>query len=265
VLVGVHGDEVCGVRALDLLLPRLEIEKGTVWFGYGNPRAIAQDVRYTEENLNRMFKDDKELSEAEKRSYEYGRAQYIKQYLDHVDVLLDVHASFTPDSKPFIICESNASEIASYLPFDRVVSGFDTIQPGGTDYYMNRGGKIGICVECGYLGDPASTQRAYDTIVAFLKVRGHLPNDMRPRTQSTIQMKEMYLTKTNRFTLARSFNDFEEVIEGEVIGRDGSEKIYAKKNGVILFARNRSQKEDEAFLFGEKISGPTKVSGAAHS
>ncbi|MBI4599743.1 succinylglutamate desuccinylase/aspartoacylase family protein [Candidatus Uhrbacteria bacterium] len=258
VLVGVHGDEVCGVRALELLLPTLALEKGTVWFGYGNPRAIEKGVRYMEQNLNRMFKDDGSLSLKEKMSYEYGRAQYLKEYLDQAGALLDVHASFTPDSKPFLICEQNARGITEYLPVDLVVSGFDGVQPGGTDCFMNRSGKIGICIECGYLGDPTSTQRASDAIIAFLKARGHMSNDIQPQTQSTIQMKEMYITKTDRFTLSRSFVDFEEILEGEVIGCDGFEEIRLQSNGIILFARDRNQKGDEAFLFGEKVSGPTK-------
>src|SRR3989338_642868 len=111
VLVGVHGDEVCGVRALGRVLPALAIEKGTVFFGYGNPRAIEKGVRYTEQNLNRMFKDDAALSLKEKMSYEYDRAQYLKKYLDQAGALLDVHASFTPASKPFLICEPNAKGI----------------------------------------------------------------------------------------------------------------------------------------------------------
>ncbi len=258
VLVGVHGDEVCGVRALDALLPVLKIEKGTVWFGYGNPRAIERGVRYTEQNLNRMFKDDAALSLKERMSYEYDRAQYLKEYLDRAGALLDVHASFTPDSKPFLICEPNATGIAECLPVDMVVSGFDAIQPGGTDYYMNKIGKTGICIECGYLGDPASTQRACDGIIAFLKARGHLLNDIQPQAQSIIRMKEMYLTKTDSFGLARQFLDFEEIFGGEVIGIDGLEKIRAGSNGFMLFARDRNQKGDEAFLFGEKVSGPTK-------
>lgn len=253
ILAGVHGNERCGVDAFDKMLPNLTIDRGCVWFGYGNPQAIEANVRFTEANLNRMFKDDSLLSELEKQSYEYARAQYIKQYLDQADVLLDIHASFTPESKHFAICEPNAKGIVEYLPVDLVVAGFDAIQPGGTDSYMNSAGKIGICIECGYLGDPTSTERAEQSIFAFLNARGHnTSSDMRPQQQSYMRMYELYKTKTDQFVLSKPFDDFEVVSKGQVIGTDGNEEIRAEKDSIIVFARNRNQKNDEAFLLGEK-------------
>ena len=252
VLAGVHGDERAGIEAFKKILPTLQIEKGQVFFGYGNPRAIASNARFVETNLNRMFKPDFMLSEEEKTSYEYARAQLIKKYLDQSDALLDIHASRTPNSTPFVICESNAKGIVEYLPISLVVSGFDTVEPGGTDYYMNSLGKIGVCVECGYFGDPESSRVAEKSIFAFLKSRGHIANDTTPQRQSYLRMYEIYITKTSSFTLAKSFNDFEEVLAGQIIGIDGKKEIYTEKDGVILFARNRKEIACEAFLLGEK-------------
>ena len=73
ILVGVHGNERCGNEAVEELLPTLSIEKGRVIIVQGNPRAIEQNVRFTEMNLNRMFKPDDQLSVEEKQSYEYSR------------------------------------------------------------------------------------------------------------------------------------------------------------------------------------------------
>lgn len=252
ILGGVHGDEVCGVEALKKILPTIEIERGRVFFGYGNPHAIEANKRFTEANLNRVFKSDQFLSAEEKRSYEYSRAQFLKQYLDQADALLDVHASYIVGSNPFIICEANAKEIVKYLPADLVVTGFDTVEPGGTDYYMNSTGKIGICVECGYLGDPKAADVAEKSIYAFLKARGHMKNDLSVTQQSYLHMYDLYLTKTKKFTLSKHFDDFEVVSKGQTIGMDGAEEILSKKESVILFARNLTQEGDEAFLLGEK-------------
>lgn len=252
ILVGVHGDERCGIDALASILLTLEIERGKVLFAYGNPRAIELNRRFTEANLNRMFKSDSLLSDIEKRSYEYQRAQFLKKYLNQADALLDVHASFTPNSKPFVICEKNSKGIVEYLPVDLVVTGFDQVEPGGTDYYMNSIGKIGICVECGYLGNLESTEIAKKSILAFLKARGHLPNDMMAIKQSYIQMYDIYMTKSNSFSLSKLFDDFEEVSKDQLLGMDGSREVRAEKESVILFARNREQIGDEAFLLGEK-------------
>ena len=251
ILVGVHGNERCGVEAIEQLLPTLTIQKGKVIIVYGNLRAIEQDVRFTETNLNRMFKPDDQLTDDEKNSYEYSRAQFLKQYLDQVDVLLDVHASFTPVSKRFVICEKNSKDITQYIPVSTVVYGFDAIQPGGTDYYMNTIGKIGICIECGYLGDPNSTEVAKESIVAFLQSMGHIEGRIEIQQQQTIQITTMYMTKTDNFVLTKKFDDFEEVKRGKVIGIDGVEEIKAEYDGIILFTRNRERLGEEGFLFGK--------------
>ncbi|OGZ58888.1 MAG: hypothetical protein A3F94_03150 [Candidatus Spechtbacteria bacterium RIFCSPLOWO2_12_FULL_38_22] len=251
ILAGVHGDEKCGVKALEKIIPNLKIEKGRVFIGYGNPQAIEKTQRFTEVNLNRIFKKDNLLSKSDKKSYEYKRARFLKKYLNQSDALLDIHASHTPMSKPFVICETNAKGIVEYLPVERVVSGFDQIEPGGTDYYMNSIGKIGICIECGFLGDPQSEQIAEESIYAFLKARGHLTNDLIPQEQSYIRMFDLYKTKTNKFILAKLFDDFEGISKGQVIGVDGNQEVKTKKTAVILFARNREKVGEEAFLLGK--------------
>ena len=142
ILVGVHGDEVCGVRAAKSIFPTLSIERGRVWLICGNPHAVKKNVRLTEANLNRMFKES--LTAAELASYEYRRAQYLKAIMERSEVLLDIHASYTPRSRRFAICEQNADPVVKKLPIGLVVNGFDAVEPGGTDYYANLIGKVGI-------------------------------------------------------------------------------------------------------------------------
>lgn len=251
ILAGVHGNEKCGVIAFKKILPNLNIENGVVYFCYANPKAIKKNVRFTDANLNRMFKNDKLLSTNEKRSYEYNRAQFLKKYLDEADALLDIHASGSPDSIPFIISERNAKKIIEHLPISLSVSGFDNVEPGGTDYYMNSIGKIGICIECGYIADVNSTLIAKKSIDAFLKAQGHIVNNLKPRKLKKISVDTLYSTKTNNFSLSKPFADFEKIKKGQTIGIDGKKIVKAKKDGVILFARNRDKIGSEGFLFGK--------------
>lgn len=252
ILTGVHGNERSGIEAFSTLLPDLKIDRGQVWFGYGNPRAIEANTRNSETNLNRLFKSDESLTAEQKASYEYSRAKVIQKYLDKSSALLDIHASFTPESEPFIICESNAKGIVEFLPANIVVSGFDAIQPGGTDYYMNKNGKIGICLECGYLGIPETKLVAEEGIMNFLKARGHINGQPKVRQQTFIQMFDLYYTKTAPFKLAKEFKDFEKLTAGQVIGTDGEEKIYVTKESVIVFPTDCSKAGEEAFLLGEE-------------
>jgi succinylglutamate desuccinylase len=259
ILVGVHGNEKCGIEAVGIILHSLIVEKGRVLIAYGNPRAITENVRFTESNLNRLFKSDADLSLKERGSYEYSRAQFLKKYLDQADCLLDIHASLTPDSKSFVICEDNAEDIVKYLPVTLKVSGFDQVQPGGTDYYMNTKGKVGICVECGYIEDPLSTTVAEKSILAFLLAQGNIAGDVEVYDQFSVKIEGIYRTKSNSFTLAKKFQDFEEVSLGEIIGVDGVDEVRMPVQGIILFARNRSAIGEEAFLYGQYKKGPART------
>ena len=251
VIAGVHGDETCGIEAFKSLLSNLTIKRGLVYFALGNPRAIKQGKRFTEANLNRMFLDDNELDGKSKSSYEYNRSKYLKKYLDKAQVLLDIHASSIPGSRSFLICEPNSFEIVKYLPTGLVVTGFDNVEPGGTDYYMNKQGKIGICLEAGYTNDSQSTVVAKETIMAFLKARNHLYNDLHPISQTRISMFDKYYSKTDKFVLAEPFLNFEALKSGQLIGYDGQTEVRAPRDCVILFAQSTRKVNEEAFLLGE--------------
>jgi succinylglutamate desuccinylase len=254
ILVGVHGDEVCGVRAAESIFPTLSIDRGRVWVVCGNPRAVKRNVRLTKENLNRMFKED--LTAAEEASYEHRRAEYLKSIIGRTDVLLDIHASYTPHSRRFAICEQNADPIVKKLPISLVVNGFDAVEPGGTDYYANLIGKVGICVECGYLKDPKSTEVAEGTILSFLAVRGHIAGAVKRHAQRRIQMYHLYYAKSAKCVLTRKFRDFEPITRGTLIARDhdGATEVSAPRDSVILFANKDVKKVgDEVFLLGEYV------------
>ncbi|MEK9160940.1 MAG: succinylglutamate desuccinylase/aspartoacylase family protein [Patescibacteria group bacterium] len=254
VIAGVHGDEKSGVAAFAAILPTLSLQKGRVFFAYGSPRAITAHTRFVEANLNRLFKPDEALSDEERKSYEYTRAQFLKQYLDQADALLDIHASYVPQSRPFVICEANAKDIVPFLPVDLVVTGFDAVQPGGTDYYMNSRDKVGICIETGYLGDPSSLQVAEQGVYAFLSARGHMVGDTPTYPQSYIRMDSLYLTKNESFTRAREFADFEDVRTHQELGEDGDTVVRAEYDGVIVFARDITGIGEEAFLLGRRTA-----------
>ena len=113
ILAGVHGDESYGVRMLEKLIPKLNITKGKVTFIYANLEAIKQNKRFIEYNLNRCFlkNQPKEIED----SLEGKTAKEIMPYLEEADFALDLHASGTPNSTPFIICQPQTFEFTKIL------------------------------------------------------------------------------------------------------------------------------------------------------
>ncbi len=250
ILVGVHGNERAGVEALEELNLHT-IDAGEVRLIVGNPKAIAEGVRFIDTNLNRLFRPEEEINEEDKRTYEYERSREILHDIEGVDALLDIHGSNSPESEPFCICEAHAFAYAKTFPAHRIVSGFDALEPGGSDGYMNALGGMGMCFETGYINDPQGVVRAKEAIMAFLILRGHIAGVAPAQTPKIwVHMQSLYHTKTNDFQPEKPFADFEEVQRGACIGKDGGELVCAEDDGIVLFVRPRTRVGDEAFLFG---------------
>ncbi len=161
---GIHGNEDVGVKMIDKLCEKLEIDTGTVYLAYGNLEAIKKNKRFTETNLNRCFDEDNGC-----KTYEEKRAQELMSVLDKCEALLDLHSFTNPYGEPFAICEENAFDIARQFDVGVVSSGWSKMG-GGNDGYMYNQGKVGICLECGpHYKLNESMQRAELAVDSFLK------------------------------------------------------------------------------------------------
>lgn len=249
VMVGVHGNERCGVNLLDSIIPVLKITRGTVLMCYGNPSAMRRNRRYIDSDLDRVFVDSSFLSSLDMSGHEYQRAAILKSYLERVEVLLDIHSSFVTDDEPFLICERNSSDISSFLPIEKVVFGSNLTRNGGAVYYMNKIGKIGMRLECGGEDNPESFIRAKRCLLSFLRVRGHITGETSLSQQKFYQVKEVYISNAEKFYLERPFVNFEYLLRGQSIGIDDGRQVFAGCDGNIIFARSLCEKYEEAFAF----------------
>lgn len=256
VMAGVHGNEKCGIVAFEQVLPTLRITKGKVTFVIGNPEAVALNVRFTQSNLNRMFRGDEGMTEEEKNSYEFERARELMPILKKADALLDIHSSTTAQTIPFIICEQQSYDCAAYLPGEIIVSGIDVLHPTGTDAFVNQSGGKGICIECGNHDDSKSVSIALCAIEIFLSYFKviEVKKELKKYPQRKVQADWIY-KNVGDFKLTRPFAEFERLKEGSVIGIDDGVEVTAPYDGVILFPNDRTEKGKEAFLFGKEVTG----------
>lgn len=199
-------------------------------------------------NLNRAFLEDEQLTDKQKNTYEYKRSREMMEILKTCDYSLDIHSSPTIGSPPMVICEQNAFEIASYFPFSRRCSGFDKIEPGSTEYFMNSIGKTGLGVECGNHNDPQAFDRAKESTQAFLSYFDMIDSPKKKYKQESYVASFNYLTKTTDFKIVQIFSDFDPIRRGQLIGYDGGNLVYAENDGYILFARNRDEIGVEGFV-----------------
>lgn len=249
VLGGVHGNERTGVDLVRSILAgayRPDIRRGSCIAALANLPAIESNARFITHNMNRSLARDWPACTCA----ECVRSKVVRDLLDQADVLLDVHESYNPQSRPFVICERNALPIVRGLPIDTVCFGFDAVQPGGTDEYMNRNGKTGICIECGYLGN-GNGNLARAVADAFFGVM----NGFAPRmvaSQSFFQARFQYRVRSS-FALAIPLADFEVVERGQLLGKDGGEDVRAPTAGAVLFASDEPSPGGEAFVFLEPV------------
>lgn len=247
IFCGVHGNEKAGVYAVKKALRNLKIKKGGVYFVFANPKAIEKNVRFTEKNLNRCF-----LKKQKGVSYEEKRAIELIKILKQSDALLDVHSSYNSDTIPFAITD-NGLDIVKNMNFEIIANGFDNIEPGATDGYMKKNNKIGICIECGYLGkSEENIDLAYDSIIQFLQYFEAID---KLKDKNTIKQKILYVDKiqkiTNKnFKLTRSFADFETISKNTLIATDESKKYITDKESVILFGIPGKPVGAEAYILG---------------
>jgi succinylglutamate desuccinylase len=255
VIAGVHGNETCGIEAFRQLLPTLSLECGTATFLFGNPEAIKKNVRFVESNLNRLFRDREDLTVAEYSSLEYQRALELMPVLANADALLDIHSSGTKGSTPFAICEPESFSVTERLPFTIISSGWDAVEPGGTDYFVNKSGGLGITIECGFHDDFDAIERAKAAIYAFLAAMGLIKEkkNVSAADKRYIEVYDLYKTQVD-FQPAREFSDFESMQAGELIGIDGNSEIIATEDCLVVFVRNRNGPGEEAFILGRELN-----------
>ena len=252
VLAGVHGDEKSGIIAIKDIVENFEINSGNVIFIICNQKAIDENKRYIDENLNRCFLKDK----IKTNSYEENIANDLKEIISQCDICLDLHNSTSVESEPFIICERNATKYLDSINCKKVCYGFDINEPGGTDYYMNMNNKIGICVECGYLGDE-NLDFVRNVISNFLSKTKNLEvtKYLIYNNKEFFELEEAY-TSDEECEIYLNFKDFEYIEKNMLIGNKlhSKEDIIIDENSYLLFTNKKvTTAGDEVYLKLKKL------------
>lgn len=182
--------------------------------------------------------------------------------LDECDALLDIHSSNSDHATPFVICEENAFPIVRTFDFPIISTGWDAIEPGGSDGYIFRTGKIGICAECGSVSDTAAgLPFAEQAIRAFLHHFDMLSDDgtFPVRTHRHIHVHTVGMKRTESFRFDKHYRDFEMLETGKPFAWDGDTTYTAAENDCIIFPRANTPIGEEAFILGKDLPSPTWV------
>ncbi len=242
IIVGVHGNEK-GPQLEWEWLNGLSIISGSLYLIFANPSASDLGVRFVNVNLNRRF--GMGLNEYP----EDVIAREIEEILDKCDALLDLHMYNETMDRPFAICNAHSNSAAKVLPIDYVVNIPDEINGGGTDDYMARSDKIGVCFETGSVERPDDySEIIRQGVIAFLASFGLIESPFVINSDLKVLTKDATKFVINRsFRFARNYSSFDRIKKGELICTEDNHRFIAENDCFILFPRPNNPIGTEAY------------------
>jgi uncharacterized protein len=253
---GVHGNEICGVKAITKLEEKLLSEEnllsGRVLTLIANQEAIRLKKRFVDFDLNRAF------GNLDAIGHEFNLAKKIIPHLQDIDYLLDLHSTSAP-TKPFCagILTRGHLEVFKMTGIDIYTHGWELHR----GYSMlidevNRAGGMGIIAECGETDDEITNYIAYQTAINLLE-NLHLFSTsefkLNTKNYTIIKIKNIVKAKSDNFSFVRDFKNLEQVNTNELIAYDEQESISYNYQFLISMPTIGSlQIGDEAFGIGIK-------------
>ena len=292
VLAAIHGNEVAGVKALQLVQKMLDVEpitnptfsfKGRILGLLGNVSAYNAQTRYIHKDLNRLWHQDIltqvlgpfTLSIAEyvelRELHEYI-SQQIKTQGNEPVYVLDLHTTsssggiFTipgPDPKSLDLAEGL---------FAPIILGLQERIAGTTLGYFNSISWPGyqvtsVTFEAGSHDDPLSVNRCIAAIINCMRAIGNVESkdvesvhdDMLKR-YSTLLPKVSRLRYTHsitvedRFVMRPGYQNFDVVKKDEVLGSDRHGDILSPADGRILMPLYQPQGSEGFYIIQDDDS-----------
>jgi len=217
IIAGIHGDEPCGVTAVDrLLAAELDVRR-PVALVVANEPALERGERYLEADLNRNFPGDPDADAMERRL-----ASDVSEVVAECETLAIHSTRSTAD--PFAVVagvDEWSERVAPTLPVVALVESGPSVE-GRLFASVDRL----IEVEAGRQETEGAAENAYRIALAFLIATGALPGTPVRRRLPVYQL-ERRIEKAPGEEYAVFADNFEEVTAGET---------YAAVDGAPLVA-----------------------------
>jgi succinylglutamate desuccinylase len=245
----IHGNEHGSLPALLRLQRELEDggQEAHVTLLLGNIDAIEKDVRFVEEDFNRVFTFDQPAKSCERK-----RAERVRPILDRADFFLDFHQTQTKTREPFYTFPwarelvtwarvLGLAEVGLTRPMGQSFS------PGlkCLDEYVRDRGKIGLTIETGYRGqDVAQAELVYRgarrAIDAWNRLVSGIALDDIVATAPPIrwyQTEHVIASAGQELRLRAGLENWTEVRAGELLSAAGSRELTSPATGYVLFPK----------------------------
>lgn len=218
----VHGNELCGRKAVHRVLKKYEIERGSLTLIDGNQEAALLDRRFVHSDMNRMF-TDKQLSRPKPKG-DLMRAQYLAGVIPglKLDQAIDFHSTSSEMKYPFSVCFPEAEHLAVMCPVVPIY-GWPGIVKGTLIEWMIGQGIPSLVVETGEHYSTKAVNVAEQVVLSVLSAYGLITLDTPLKQKSRPKfnvLEHVQVRHAESFTLSRAYASFDKLAPGELIARD---------------------------------------------
>ncbi|WP_143960812.1 succinylglutamate desuccinylase/aspartoacylase family protein [Litoribacter populi] len=277
VSAGVHGNEPSGVIALKKVFNKLEKEKpqikGQIIGVCGNLRALKEQVRLVDRDLNRICTPDNVSSIEMGEELDFHEAKEFQELLKVIEEIeenplstrlffMDLHTTSSP-TVPYISVNKGEEcyNFAMKFPLP-VAKGIEKYIPGHFDHYLTLLGHVGFTVEAGQHEAPESVEYHEAMVLLGLVNTGLIKekelNDFQvyfDKLKETFGGDEGYevvhrhhIEVGDDFKMEPGYSNFKEVKKGELLAYSNDEPVYSTMDGRIFLPLYQSQGSDGFFI-----------------
>lgn len=273
---GVHGNEPSGVQALQKVFAELEKTKpeikGTIVGVSGNQKALNENKRYLDEDLNRTWTKEN-IESGKKESHEQKEMWQIISVLEDFPekdftkrYFLDCHTTSSP-SLPYIsVQEVHDNDAWAHRFPTYIVRGFSDMVYGCIDHYLSRTGLTGFVLEAGQHTDEKSVENHEGVIWLALKEACDLDLEKistypecvnrfakkNAPDQKTFELVHRHgLEDGDEFKMQPGYENFQKIKKGEVLAIQNGKEVKSEWDARIFMPLYQAQGNDGFFVVQE--------------
>ncbi|MCR9182081.1 MAG: succinylglutamate desuccinylase/aspartoacylase family protein [Flavobacteriaceae bacterium] len=275
---GVHGNEKAGLKAFQMLKKIIssqrEFLKGNVYAIIGNLKGVAQNKRFIDEDLNRMFTKKSVFSIIQNKNQQLNSEQEEqKELLNFIHTILEKNKGpfyfidfHTTSSKtlPFITINDAMinRRFAKCFPVP-VVLGIEEYLEGPLLSYINQLGYVSLGFESGQHDEEESVINAlafsnlslvYSGVIDQKHLSGfnehyHVLKKHNGGIEKTFEVIYRYSIKENElFKMLPDFKSFQNIKKGAVLALSGGQNIKSPSSGKLFMPLYQTQGKDGFFI-----------------
>ena len=271
---GIHGNEPAGVYGLQKVISEIIVQhlklKGNFYALFGNIKALKDNVRYKDFDLNRLWtKEDVEsLCNDEDEYYEFEeQKEQCELYTTIKDIcdtnygdfiFVDLHTTSSP-TVPFITISDSLNNRTLANKFNiPIVLGIEEYLDGPLLSFINEYGHVSIGFEAGQHNDEKSVLYCEAFVWMVLEKTGLISkHDFEYNVCKRILNIErgfyeiIYrhsLSESNQFKMKPGFQNFNAIMKHQLLAYDGICEVKSPFNGLIFMPLYQKQGEDGFFV-----------------